>query len=100
MKFAVICVKRPGYFGTERSISSKITLTKEKARLEKKKEQRGRKEEKRKKAMLALLVITIMATLGTVFGRNKTLLDGKDPFGSNVFKNPGRFTTSVIFSVL
>ena len=39
--------------------------------------------------MVALLVF-IMTTLEIVFGR-KRLLDAKDPFGDNVFKNPARY---------
>ena len=39
--------------------------------------------------MVALLVF-IMATLEIVFGRKK-LLDAKDPFGDNVFKNLARY---------
>ena len=40
--------------------------------------------------MVALLVF-IMATLEIIFGRKK-LLDTKDLFDSNVFKNPARHT--------
>ena len=43
--------------------------------------------------MIALLAF-IGATLEIVFGQNKKLLDGKGPFGDNVFKNPARYTGS------
>ena len=71
-------------------ISSKITVTKEKERRKRSSEE---KERTQKKAMLALLVF-IIATLEIVFGQNKKLLDGKGPFGDNVFKNPARYTCS------
>ena len=61
-------------------ISSKITVTKKNKELA-----TGRKREEEKKAMCVLLVV-IMA-LWRHFGRKK-LLDGKGPFGDNVFKNP------------
>ena len=53
---------------------------------EKKKEQGEEKEEKRKKAMVAHLLF-ILIVLG-----EKKLLDGKGPFGDNVFKNPAKYT--------
>ena len=56
---------------------------------EKKKEGAEGKEEKRKKAMVALLVF-ILTTLESFWP--KKLLDAKDPFGDNVFKNPAGCT--------
>ena len=38
---------------------------------------------------MVAFIVFIMATLEVVFGRKK-LLDGKGPFGDNVFKNPAR----------
>ena len=55
---------------------------------EKKKERSGRKEEKRTKQWGTL------SSYNGYFGdsiRPKKLLDGRDPFGSNVFKNPARY---------
>ena len=46
--------------------------------------------------MVAPLVF-IIATLEIVFGRKK-LLDAKDPFGDNVFKNPARYIL-LIFTI-
>ena len=59
------------------SISSKITLTKEKETA------RRKKGGEQKKAMIALLVF-ITATL------EKNCWTQKGPFGGNVFKNPAR----------
>ena len=58
------------------------------------KERRKRKSEekergRRKKARVALLVF-IIATLETVFGRKK-LFDAKGPFSDNGSKNPARY---------
>ena len=47
-----------------------------------KKKERGEE----KKAMVALLVFVIIATLEIVFGRKK-LLDAEGPFGDNIIKN-------------
>ena len=46
-----------------------------------KKKERGEE----KKAMVALLVFVIIATLEIVFGRKK-LLDAEGPFGDNIIK--------------
>ena len=43
--------------------------------------------------MIALLAF-IVATLEIVFGQNKKLLNGKGPFGDDVFNNPARYTCS------
>ena len=61
--------------------SSKITVIKER--------RKRKSEQKRKKAMVALLVF-ILATLESFWP--KKLLDAKDPFGDNVFKNPAGCT--------
>ena len=58
---------------------------------EKKKERGEGKEEMKKKGMVAHLVF-IMATLGLW---PKKLLDGKGPFGGNVFKYAARFFVGV-----
>ena len=61
---------------------------------EKEKKRAGRKKVgEEKKAMVALLVF-ILATLESFWP--KKLLDAKDPFGDNVFKNPARCTRSLI----
>ena len=49
---------------------------------------RRRKGGEEKKAMV-LLLVAIMATLEILWP--KKLLDGKGPFGDNVFKNPARW---------
>ena len=66
--------------------SSKITVTKEKARKGERERARTRKGGEEKKAIVALLVIIM-----TTFGRKKNLLDLKDPFGDNVFSYPARY---------
>ena len=80
--------QKTGFLG---SISSKITLTKEK-RKEKKKERRERKkkkEKKKKKTVVALLVFITAALAKKKI--KKKLLVGNGPFGGNVFKNPDRY---------
>ena len=64
-----------------RTISSKITISKEKE-LEKARMTKG-------KSMIALLVF-ILGTLEIFFGR-KQLLETRGVFGGNVFINPARY---------
>ena len=70
-------------------ISSKITLTKERKGKEKKKGRGGRKEEKRKKQLLHYYFF-YNGYFADSFWPEKKLLNGKGPFGGNVFKNPAR----------
>ena len=87
--FALLVLIRLHYLRAWRQlISSKNTLTKEKER--RKRNSEGEERRRREKAMVALLVF-IMAPLEFFLTGKKLLLDTKDSFGGNVFRNPARF---------